>query len=375
VFGLLAAAAAFAAVALVTAVVVLRRVAGGEAGTADAVHVGALGVFALVFFATVVPHRWSPSVRAEAWALFAAALAATVAVVTLPQVGVAPVLYILTAVLAAHVLSARSAALLVAGQSLAALLVALTVYAEPVIALTQAVAYLGFQVFALTTTLALLGERRLRHRLALANAELHGARALLEAASRQGERLRIARELHDLIGHHLTALSLQLEVAEHLAEGRAREPVARARAVARLLMADVREVVSDLRERELDLAAVLRDMVLCLPRPQVVLDVPDSLDIDDPERAQVVLRLVQEALTNAVRHGDARRVWISVRLEGDALLVEARDDGRGAAEIVAGSGLRGMTERVQSVGGELRFDSEPAQGFRVRARLPRLGTA
>ncbi len=372
---LLAAGATFAAIVVPTALIVARRVADGEAGVADIVHVAAISTFAVAFFPAVAPQPWSWSRRAEPWALLSAALTATIAVLSLPQVGLSPVLYILTAALAAHVVTARAAAWLIVGQSSVVLLTALAVYDEPLTAVVQTIAYGGFQVFALTTTLALLGERGLRHRLALANAELSGARALLEAASRQGERLRIARELHDLVGHHLTALSLQLEVADHVAEGRAREPVGRARAIARLLLADVREVVSDLREREIDLSAVLRTMAADLPRPQVILDVPDSLAVDDPERAQVVLRLVQEALTNAVRHGDATRVWVSVCCEEGTLVVEARDDGSGTSEIVAGSGLRGMTERVLAVGGELRFDSRPAQGFTVRARLPRLGSA
>lgn len=369
---LLAAVATFAAVALASVLIVLRRHADGEASTSDIVHLAALVVFALAFVPLVGPWRSAWLSRAAPWGLGAATLAAAAAVVTLPQ-SVAPVLFILTAALAAHVAPQRVATALVAGQTLVLLVSALRTFPDPVAALIQSVAYGGFQVFALTTSLALITERSLRHHLALANAELSGARALLESASRQGERLRIARELHDLVGHHLTALSLQLEVADHLVEGRGREPVERARAIARLLLADVRDVVSDLRERDLDLSALLRAMVAELPRPRVDLDLPDSLGVEEPERAQVVLRLVQEALTNAVRHGDAEHVRITLRREGDAVLVEARDDGRGIAVIRPGNGLRGMRERVAAVGGQLQLVSAPGAGFTVRARLPLAG--
>ena len=372
VLSLVAAAATLAAVALASVLIVLRRHADGDAGVGDVLHVAAFGAFALAFIPLVGPWRSAWLSRAAPWGLSVATLAATIAVVTLPQ-SVAPVLFILTAALAAHVAPQRVAAALVAGQTLVLVASTLRTFPEPVAAVIQTVAYGGFQVFALTTSLALITERSLRQHLALVNAELSGARALLESASRQGERLRIARELHDLVGHHLTALSLQLEVADHLVEGCGREPVERARAIARLLLADVRDVVSDLRERDLDLSALLRAMVAELPRPHVSLDLPESLGVEEPERAQVVLRLVQEALTNAVRHGAAEHVWISLRLEGEAVLVEARDDGRGIDVIRPGNGLRGMRERVAAVGGQLQLASAPGAGFTVRARLPLAG--
>ncbi len=368
--GLVAGGVTFAAVAGASGLVITRLAIDGEAGLREALHLAALSLFALAFFPVSGPWSGPQIERVAPWALLTATLAATVAVVTFPQVGMAPVLYILTAALAAHVVHQRTASWLIAGQTSMVLLSTLSTYPEPLWAVVQTIAYGGFQVFALTTTLALLTERTLRRRLALANAELSGTRALLDSASRQGERLRIARDLHDLVGHHLTALSLHLEVADHLVEGRGREPVERARAIARLLLADVREVVSDLRDRELDLTPLLQAMVAELPRPRVMLDLPDTLTVDDGEQAQVVLRLVQEALTNAVRHGHADQVWIRLRRERDNLVVEARDDGRGTASITPGNGLRGMLERVHAAGGELELTSAPGQGFTVRANLP-----
>ena len=90
------------------------------------------------------------------------------------------------------------------------------------------------------------------------NAELRATRVLLAESARVNERTRISRELHDLLGHHLTALSLNLEVAGHLTEGRAQEHVKQAHTLARLLLTDVREAVSQLREGDaIDLGAAL----------------------------------------------------------------------------------------------------------------------
>lgn len=362
-----------AAIAVASGLVIARRVAEGTAGTLEALHVAALVAFVATYFPVASPWATGGVVRAAPWFLLAATTAATLAVVSLPQLGLAPVLFILTAAMAAHVVGTRAAYGLIAIQTLVVLLSTARVNPDGLAVLVQTIAYGGFQVFALTTTVALLAERALRERLALANAELRGARALLEATSRQGERLRIARELHDLVGHHLTALSLHLEVAEHLAEGRARPPVERSRAIARLLLADVREVVSDLRGGDVDVVALVRTMIHDLPSPSVHLDAPETLVSADDERAQTVLRLVQEALTNALRHGDAGHVWITLGRDDGALTVEVRDDGRGVQRIEPGNGLRGMRERVQAVAGELQLTSAPGAGFTVRARVPGSG--
>jgi len=367
----IAGAVTVAAIGLASSLVIARMTADGSAGLIEGLHLVALVAFAAAFFPVAGPWAVGWLERAAPWFLLAATVSASVAVASLPQFGLSPVLFILTAAMAAHVLGTRGAYGLIAVQTLVVLLSTVRVNPDTLSVLVQTIAYGGFQVFALTTTVALLTERALRERLALANAELRGARALLEATSRQGERLRIARELHDLVGHHLTALSLQLEVAEHLAEGKARLPVERSRAVARLLLADVREVVSDLRAGEIDLVALVRAMIEDLPSPRVHLDAPSTLAIDDDERAQTVLRLVQEALTNALRHGDARHVWITLGRDDGALTVEVRDDGRGTHQIDAGNGLRGMHERVQAVAGELHLASTPGAGFTVRARVPR----
>ena len=108
--------------------------------------------------------------------------------------------------------------------------------------------YLGFQMFALFTSYTALSEAKAREELAQVNAELRATQALLAESSRTAERVRIARDLHDLMGHHLTALSLNLEVASHVSEGKSLEHVQKAQTLTKLLLSDVRETVSTMRE-------------------------------------------------------------------------------------------------------------------------------
>jgi signal transduction histidine kinase len=232
-------------------------------------------------------------------------------------------------------------------------------------------AYLGFQMFAMATSTLAHAERTARQQLARANAELHATRALLAEDSRVAERLRISRDLHDTLGHHLTALSLQLEVASRLASGAAADRVTEAHAITRLLLSDVRDVVSRLRESShFDLAAAIRSLADAAADLQVHVDVAD-VTVDDPLQAHAILRCVQEVITNAMRHAHAKNLWISVQRRDDGIALTARDDGRGVDAVTWGNGLRGMRERFEELSGRVDFSSKPGGGFEVQAFVPK----
>jgi signal transduction histidine kinase len=241
----------------------------------------------------------------------------------------------------------------------------------PVFAVLQAMMYVGYSSFTFITGLVARQQAAAREEQRRLNAELRATRALLAESSRMSERLRISRELHDLLGHHLTALSLNLEVAGHLTEGKALEHVRQSHTLAKLLLTDVREAVSEMREeRGVDLNSALRVLVEGVPALQVALDLPESLRIDDPERAQVVLRCAQEIITNTVRHAGATQ--LSLRLSEDAggIRLEARDNGRGAKAARPGNGLSGMRERLSACGGRVDIITAPGEGFALDVRLP-----
>ncbi|HZX76572.1 sensor histidine kinase [Lysobacter sp.] len=241
----------------------------------------------------------------------------------------------------------------------------------PMVAVLQSMGYMGFSSLVFVTALVARQQAEAREEQRRLNAELRATRALLGESVRVNERTRISRELHDLLGHHLTALSLNLEVAGHLSEGRVKEHVQQAHTLARLLLTDVREAVSQLREGgAIDMSAALLPLAENVPALDIHMDIQAPLTLDDPERAHVLLRCTQEIITNAVRHAGARNLWINAGRREDCIVVSARDDGHGADNLVAGNGLRGMRERLQQHGGTLKIETRPGEGFCLHLTLP-----
>ncbi len=242
----------------------------------------------------------------------------------------------------------------------------------PGFAVLQAMLYVGYSSFAMVIGLVAKQQAQAREEQRRLNAELRATRALLAESSRMSERVRISRELHDLLGHHLTALSLNLEVAGHLTEGRAQEHVRQSHTLAKLLLTDVREAVSEMRdEGAIDLSGAVRTLVEGVPALDIRLDLPEPLSIDDPERAHVLLRCTQEIITNAVRHAGASTLWLSIARDATEARIQARDDGRGAeTDAVQGNGLRGIRERLAAYGGRVEIITGRGQGFALDIRLP-----
>jgi signal transduction histidine kinase len=231
--------------------------------------------------------------------------------------------------------------------------------------------FLGISLFAFMSGVVALRQHAARDELRKVNSELRATQALLAENTRIAERVRIARELHDLVGHHLTALTLNLEVATHLVEGKALEHVQQAHSLAKLLLVDVREVVSDIRDDDkVELASALRTLVEGVPEPHIHLDLPMELSMTDPLRAQVLLRCAQEMITNSVRHARAKNLWISLVPDENGVAMIARDDGRGVDAVEAGNGLIGMQERLKQLDGELKIESSPGAGFVLHAWVP-----
>jgi len=230
---------------------------------------------------------------------------------------------------------------------------------------------LGLTLFPFIASLLALQQMQARGELRRVNSELLATQSLLAENTRIAERVRISRELHDLIGHHLTALTLNLEVACHLTEPRAREHVEQAGSIARLLLADVREVVSDLRiEGQVDLRQALEMLADGVPELAIHLEIPDEIATTEPRRAQVLLRCAQEVITNTARHASAQNLWITLASGRDGISLRARDDGVGSAQLMPGNGLNGMRERLKEIGGRLDIATRPGAGFQVRAWMP-----
>jgi len=241
----------------------------------------------------------------------------------------------------------------------------------PIAAILQTALYIGYSSFTFMTGLVARQQAQAREEQRRLNAELRATRVLLSESSRMSERLRISRELHDLLGHHLTALSLNLEVAGHLTEGKAHDHVKQSHTLAKLLLTDVREAVSEMREeRGIDLKTAFTSLVDGVTALKIHLDLPETLQLDDPDRAHVLLRCAQEIITNTVRHSGADELWLALSKTPDNIELSARDNGRGASNLTHGNGLRGMCERLSEFGGHLDIMNTTGQGLSLTAKLP-----
>jgi signal transduction histidine kinase len=232
----------------------------------------------------------------------------------------------------------------------------------------------GFQLFAVCAAQLLRSEVAARDKLARANEELKAAQVLLGESARMGERLRIARDLHDVMGHSLTSLTIHLDVASRLTTGPAAEHLSCARAVSGELLEQVRAVVGRFRVPPIDLRTALQSLANSVKELNVRVVLPEDLAVLDPARADTILRCAQEAITNTLRHAGARQLVIEVQEGGNGVVVMARDDGRGG-QFVIGHGLSGMRERFEMFGGSLSIASQEGEGFSIRGIIPRVGIA
>src|SRR5690606_11830162 len=225
---------------------------------------------------------------------------------------------------------------------------------------------LGFQAFAgLLGHYAGMSDRQREH-LAAVNAELLATRELLEETARSGERLKLSRELHDVAGHKLTALKLNLARPARDPALAGREEVAVSRDLADELLADIRAVVSQLRAHDgLDLRAALEALARPIPGTRIDVAVEPGLRVEALDQAEALLRVAQEAITNAVRHGRAGTVRLRVQRAGDAVELVVENDGERPAHLRPGNGLTGMRERLEGLGGSLALEPLAPRGLRL----------
>ena len=224
------------------------------------------------------------------------------------------------------------------------------------------------------------------------SAERAERRAALFAADRESrareavseERARLARELHDSVGHALNVVVLHAGAAQRIMETKpelAREALSSIETASRQALGDIERMLGILRAPEeetlYDVAPGMRQVeALCAQVREAGL--PVSLTVEGESRPLpasldlTAYRIIQESLTNTLKHAGKAYAWVSVRWEPSALALDVTDDGRGVAAGVTGGGrgLLGMRERVATFGGELQAGPRAEGGFAVHARLP-----
>ncbi|MGW2147916.1 sensor histidine kinase [Nonomuraea bangladeshensis] len=199
--------------------------------------------------------------------------------------------------------------------------------------------------------------------------KLHRAQGEVARLAATEERLRIARDLHDLLGHSLSLIALKSELAGRLAEGtpEVQREVRDIESVARKALSEVREAVTGYRRRglaeELDNARSVLAAAGVRARVQV-----SGTPLPEPVEG-LLAWAVREGTTNVVRHARAGRCEIRVTYEDGLAVLEVADDGRGREPILMGSGLSGLSERAVAAGGAMAAGPGP-RGFRLRVEVP-----
>jgi signal transduction histidine kinase len=248
-------------------------------------------------------------------------------------------------------------------------------------------------VVAIVPVLLGIGVRRYRStttELAARNAELVRLREQAAEHAVQTERLRIARELHDVVAHHVSAMTVRARAGHHVA---ASDPAAAVEALAYVAesgtstLNSMRAFVGTLRDGQ---SGQTDDPTGVVPQPGVD-EIPALLEslrgtglvvhaeLDDPPAwigaalGLNVYRIVQEGLTNVIRHGAAERAWVQVRFEEDAVHVQIDDNGRGLQRDgrTPGHGLVGVAERAALHAGTSSLGASPRGGCRLEATLRR----
>jgi two-component system sensor histidine kinase DesK len=220
----------------------------------------------------------------------------------------------------------------------------------------------GFAIFL--GALAVFGLRRAIQR----SIELNAARKDMAELAVQEERNRFARDLHDILGHSLTVITVKAELAGKLIEAnptRAAAEVADVESLARAALADVRAAVAGYRE--LSLAGELVSARAALQAAEVKADLPTTVDEVPEQNRELFAWVVREGVTNVVRHSGAKRCTIRLT----ATQIEVLDDGKGPTPGggASGHGLVGLRERANQAGASVQIGQAPGGGFRLAVRV------
>jgi len=262
-------------------------------------------------------------------------------------------------------------------------------YSSPGALLAEAGLILTGYLFAAAMVLVARQQMYVAYRLRRSKEELEEAHAKLreyagraEALAVARERNRLAREIHDILAHSLTTIILQLEGALRLLEtdpAQAEAQIRQAQRLAREGLREVRSSVKALRAHDLEdkcLVDALNQLAREFARAtgmQVRVTVSGEERRLDEAVETALYRVVQEALTNAHRHGKAGAVEVRLDYHADSCSLLVSDDGSGAASYREGFGIMGMRERLEAVGGSLSVKTAPGAGFEVQAYIPLRG--
>lgn len=267
------------------------------------------------------------------------------------------------------VFSMRLAVMMLLGVNLAAFTVHTTFYdLNWLNVLVGNLLYVAFQLFSLAVSRNVVQEQLARAALEIKNAELAATQTMLEQSVRLSERLQLSRDLHDICGHQLTALTLNLEFLSHQATSPVKEGILETKQVAKELLAEIRKVVRAQRSQmDIDLKRVLTELIERISSRHITFNC-DLADHAIPDlTAEAMFRVAQEGLTNALKHSQSD-VNVTLNIDENALVLTIRNTLQGKVRS-QGVGLKSMSERMQAVKGMFNVTQEAGEWVLV-ARAP-----
>lgn len=245
---------------------------------------------------------------------------------------------------------------------------------------------LNIVVFMISLLFYILSAITERHRIeeelrmaSQANRELNSYLALSEKIAEDRERKRIAREIHDTLGHALTGISVGIDAVKVLVDidtNRAKEQLNNVSVVVRDGIRDVRGSLNKMRPGALENNTLKEALIKIIREYEAISNLEihlryewDTIDLDIAKE-DIVFRVIQESITNSVRHGHAKTIWIEL-LEEESYVMTIQDDGVGFDELHYGYGLKQMQERLMIIGGSVRFENR--DGFYTHIEIPKIG--
>lgn len=216
--------------------------------------------------------------------------------------------------------------------------------------------YFLLQIFGFSAIELTLKEKAAKEKLSAINQELLATRYMLKESTKQQERLRISRDLHDVLGHQLTALSINLEVTTHKVPPAYRPLLEQNRDQAKALLNEVREVVREMRHQDqFDLVDAINALIKQLPSCH--LKVVNTVSINALKLKQQLVFCLQEGISNALRHGHATELTLDFVKNNNQITVLLSDNGVGDKNHQLGNGLLGMKERLADFYGQINLTS------------------
>jgi signal transduction histidine kinase len=307
-------------------------------------------------------------------------------VVQIGQFGLAAFLYVVIPLRAALGFGQKAGIIAGIGISLLYILKQILVPAPLAENISSAILFATAVVFALTLARMTILERRGREHAESLLAALKQSHAELAAYASQSaelattaERNRLARDIHDSLGHYLTAINIQLEKAnafQHINPHESHQAILSSKRMASEALEDVRHSVGFLRTttRDLSLTSMIERLAQGWESSVLTIIIEDDVDILLLPARLVLFRAAQEGLTNIRRHADATQVRLVVQCTSDQTVLEITDNGIGfdphLQAAAPGYGLAGLRERVALLGGQITLESQIGQGTHMRVVIP-----